>query len=243
MRKSMIATTVVATAGLAATANAGWFQITNAQIDGGNIGSGSMTLTSAANAGWTPSGVAQSVTPMSAGNVTTLSTIGLTGSLTANTLTYFSFENSGLGYFGVAFKNTSGSVVSLDINFSRLNQASEGVDVIGATSSGTYNSGTGQGTWANGALAINNGSTFLVVFGGLTVNNSPAIQGVVNFTANTSVEYLSHGGGTTWSVTGSGSGLTSNMQFAVYQVPVPAPALLAGVGLLGAAAARRRLRG
>ena len=241
MRKSMIATAVVATAGLAASANAGFFQVTSASIDGSAVAGGSMTLNAAANTGWVSSGVAESVTPMSGANTTTLTTIGLTGALVNNTLTYFSFANSGLGYFGVAFKNTSGSAVSLDINFSRLNQASEGVDVTGGTSSGTYNSGSGLGTWANAAMGVNNGSTLLVVFGGLTVGNSPPIQGVVNFNSATSVSYLSHSGGTSWSSVGSGSGLTSNMQFAVYQVPVPAPVLLAGAGLVGAAALRRRM--
>ena len=241
MRKSMIATAVVATAGLAASANAGYFQITNAQMDGSNISGGSFTLEAPTNGSWTASGVAESVTPMSAGNVTSLGTIGLTGSLANNVFTYFSFDVGGLGYFGAAFKNTSGAAVTFDVNFSRLNQATEGVDVTGATSSGTYSSGSGLGTWANSALTVNNGSTFLVVFGGLAVNNSPPVQGVVNFQAASTVAYLNHTGGTNWSNAATANGLTSNMQFAVYQVPVPAPVLLAGAGLVGAAALRRRM--
>jgi len=241
MRKSMIATAVVATAGLAASANAGYFQVTGAAMDDVAISGGSFNLQAPANSGWAASGVAESVTPMSVGNIASLGTIGLTGSLANNTFTYFSFNAGGLGYFGAAFKNTSGAAVSFDVNFSRLNQASEGVDVAGATSNGTYSSGSGLGTWANSTLTVNNGNTFLVVFGGLTVNNSPPIQGVVNFQAATNVAYLNNTGGTNWSNAATANGLTSNMQFAVYQVPVPAPVLLAGAGLVGAAALRRRM--
>jgi len=241
MRKSMIATAVVATAGLAASANAGYFQVTNAQAFGGttngNIGTGSFELGAVGNSGWVASGVAQSVTPMSGGNLTTLTTIGLVGALANDTLTYFSFHNSGLGYFGVAFKATSS--ITFDVNFAQLNQASEGVDVTGGSSNGTYST-SGGGTWANSSMTVSNGSTFIAVFGGLTVNNTPAITGVVNFGAAQNISYLSHDG-TNWTSLGSGNGTTSNMQFAVYQVPVPAPVLLAGAGLVGAAALRRRM--
>lgn len=238
MRKSMIATAVVATATLAASANAGYFSITNAQVNGVNIAGGAFTIDAPTNAGWVASGVAQSVTPMSVGNIATLSTIGLVGALANDTITYFSFDSGGLGYFGLAYKSTA--TTNLDINFSQLNQASEGVDVTGGSSSGTYNSGSAGGSWANSSMTVNNGSTLLVVFGGLVVNNSPAVQGVVNTGSNTAVTYLSFNG-TNWVSVGSGSGTTSNMQFAVYQVPVPAPVLLAGAGLVGAAALRRRM--
>ncbi len=246
MKKSMIATAVVATAGLAASANAGYWSITGANYVNG--GSSNIAVSSLENQVNT---YVSSTFSGSALSQTTLSSTGVTNSLTnlnvtlaANTLTYFGFEDSaaGPGYFGIAFKNTSGS--SYYLNMTAGSQAANGTEGVLTSHSGTIIGAS----WGASATVLNN-STFLVMFGGLSVGTSFQFQtesmqsdGVSSGGAAFGVSYLNWGGTGAYSeVASAGSATSSGLNTALYAVPVPAPALLAGAGLVGAAALRRRM--
>jgi hypothetical protein len=246
MKKSLIGLGVIAAMAVGGAANASYWTITNAQIDDGtttqSVGGGTFTLGAAALGGWVGGGAAEQSQALAGANLTAVT--GLIGSsLADNTLTYFSFYSGSLGYFGVAFKNTHAtSAKVLDFDFTRLNQATEGVYVAGATNNGTYNPSSAGGRFSFDAITVNAGSTLYVVMGGFVDQNNPSLQGTVNFNEATAVSYLSYNGGSYTSTASASGALTSNMQFAVFTIPVPAPALLAGLGLAGALALRRRMK-
>jgi len=248
MKKSMLAATVVATA-FAASANAGWFTVTSASgtnsggvtpfttpqtlLTGGSMGLRSVT----GNTGKT----------LTAAEFTAVQSIGFA----ANTLTYFSFQEGGLGYFGVAYNNSSGSSTNFNVNLtasnntdgvfsgSRLNSAGAGV---AATAFGSYNVATRQFSTTS-PLSVADGETWITVFAGLASNGTGTVSGSVADTnaTNFAISYLSWNGSSWDTYTPAGTYYSSNLNVATYAVPVPAPALLAGAGLVGAAALRRRM--
>jgi len=254
MKKSMIAAAVVATA-FAATANAGYFNITGASygnggsntISGSGFVGGAGTMNN--NTSYLLDGsqaVGGGVTDVTAldANSTGILNAAL-GGTTASviTLQYFSFDGAGgVGYFGFRVVNNSGS--QFNFNFAAQSQnpvANFGsAGLLSTGDVGSYNSGTGV---MSGVTSVGAGQTFYGVFGGLNPGHLLDIDVARNVseTATFNVEYLSFSG-TTGSVIGSGSGAqSSSLSFATYAVPVPAPALLAGAGLVGAAALRRRM--
>ena len=189
--------------------------------------------------------------PQGAANLSQTDATNILGNLgvvlASNTLTYFGFYQGSYGYFGVAFKNTTGSQITFDTTFSRTNQALKGVQVAGSSTLGTYSSvgNGGNGTWS-GLMTVAAGDTFYAVVGGFAgyIPMTFALSGVVDFGGvSRGVQYLSHNvyAPGTYTVAGSGNGFTSNMQFAMFNIPVPAPALLAAAGLVGAAVVRRRM--
>jgi hypothetical protein len=240
MKKSLIGLGVIAAMAVGGAANAAFWSVTNAQVDGvAVVPGGTVTMQAAANVGWLGGGTTQTSQALAGGNLTSVQ--GLVGSVLADdTITYFSFSAGSLGYFGVAYKNTAAGSVNLGLDFTRTNQATEGVYVAGATTTGSYDA-TGLGQFSSSQLTINSGNTLYVVLGGFTDQNSPPLQGTINANADTNIQYLSFNG-SAYSSVASGNGLTSNMQFAVFTIPVPAPALLAGLGLVGALALRRRMK-
>jgi len=246
MKKSMLAATVVATA-FAASANAGWFTVTSASgtNSGGNttfttpqtlLTGGSMGLRSVTgNTGKT----------LTAAEFTAVNNIGFA----ANTLTYFSFQEGGLGYFGVAYNNT-GAATNFNVNLtgsnntdgvfsgSRLNSAGAGGAV---TAFGSYNAGTRQ--FSSTGVSVGTNETWIAVYAGLVAGGSGTVSGSVADTnaTNFAISYLSWNGASWNAYTPAGTYYNSNLNVATYAVPVPAPALLAGAGLVGAAALRRRM--
>jgi len=247
MRKSMIATAVVATAGLAASANAGYWAIAGANYANG----GAPTNLPISQLDNQVSTYVSTTFSGSSGNQLLISQSDASGvltnlgvSLSNNTLTYFGFENttSGPGFFGVAFKNTSGS--SYFLSMTAGSQAAGGTEGVLTTHSGSVG---GFGSSWSGAATVTNGTTMLVMFGGLNVGVSFQFQ-VESVTssggpggANFDISYLNWGGAS-YSVAASATNAgTSGLNTALYQVPVPAPVLLAGAGLVGAAALRRRM--
>jgi hypothetical protein len=247
MKKSMIATAVVATAGLAASANAGYWTISGANYQNGgtnNIAISSVTNQVNTYVSTTFGGAAGTQTTLTGAEVTsTLSNLGVT--LSNNTLTYFGFEDSatGPGYFGIAFKNTSGSNYYLNLQAGSF--AASGSEGVLTSHSGTL-SGFGNSSW-NSAATVADSTTMLVMFGGLNVgvgfdfqaqslNSSGTAAG-----ASFAISYLNWGGAAYSQVASAATATTSGLNTALYAVPVPAPALLAGAGLVGAAALRRRM--
>ncbi len=253
MRHRLTGIAVCASLAIAAhaTAGASW-NITGARVaDGsGNLvdvtGGPNLTIGARRSAGWDNSyGVGQDVQAMSATNIAAVAALGMP--LADNTLTYFGFYQESLGYFGIAFKNTTGSTVNFAVSFTETNQALRGVQVAGSSNLGNYDSASGvyNGQWS-GSMSVAAGDTFYAVIGGFPgwYPMPLALQGTVNFGATArDIQYLSHNryGPGTYTVSGSGTGNTSNMQFALFNIPVPAPALLAAAGLVGAAAIRRRM--
>jgi len=245
MKKSMIATAVAATAGLAASANAGYWTISGANyVNGGTNNIAVSSLENQVNT-WVSSNL-----PGSALAETILSTTGVNNSLTNlnvtladNTLTYFGFEDaaSGPGFFGIALKNTSGSAYYL--NKTAGSQAANGSEGVITSHSGTI---VGS-SWASSAT-IADGETMLVMFGGLNAGQSFQFQtesmlsdGVSSGGAAFAVSYLNWNGSAYSEVASAATATSSGLNTALYAVPVPAPALLAGAGLVGAAALRRRM--
>jgi len=247
MRKSMIATAVVATVGLAASANAGYWAIAGANYANGgaptNLPVSQLDNQVNTYVSTTFSGASGTQTSMAQSDATgVLTALGVT--LSNNTLTYFGFENtvSGPGFFGVAFRNTSGS--NYFMSMTAGSQAAGGTEGVITTHTGTVG---GFGSSWSGAATVANGTTMLVLFGGLSVGVSFQFQ-VESVTsgggpggATFDISYLNWGGAS-YSVAASAAGAgTSGLNTALYSVPVPAPALLAGAGLVGAAALRRRM--
>ena len=260
MKKSMIAAAVVATAAMAGAANASFFTITPlsgpafavnaADIDGGFdasifTGSGN-SHHDIANGG----GAAGSQTNFDA--LFGASGAGLSNGLTLadDTLYYFGYTDSstGLGYFGFAY--TAGvSGQTLNVNWTGSNPtggfySAEGT--IGGTTSVTSTYGTyGSNQYSSTALSLGSGASLYGTFAGMTATST--VQGNIASTVgvNFAVRYLTwNGSASAWADSGSGSANnTSNHFLAVstYSIPVPAPALLAGAGLVGAAALRRRM--
>jgi hypothetical protein len=245
MRKSMIATAVVATAGLAASANAGYWSLSGANYTNG--GTNNLSISSVDNqvstyVSTTFAGSASTQTTLTSGDVTnTLTALGVT--LSNNTLTYFGWEDTsaGPGYFGIAFKNTSGSNYFLSLQAG--SQAAAGSEGVLTTHSGTIG---GFGSAWSSSATVATGTTMLIMFGGLSSGTSFDFQ-AQSLTSSGGVggafaiQYLDWNGAA-YAVSASAATATaSGLNAALYQVPVPAPALLAGAGLVGAAALRRRM--
>jgi len=241
MRKSMIATAVVATATLAASANAGFWSISGANYANGGVNNlpVSSLQNQVSNATSGLGGAVSTQTTISQAQAqTVLSTLGV--SLSGNTMTYFGWESSttGPGYFGVAFRNTSGS--SYTLNMQTGSFSSTGSQGVLTTHAGTV----GATDW-DGTVTVTNNTTMLIMFGGVSAGVSFDMQAQsLNGTttgASFAIDYLSWNGASYSSVASTATAFTSGLNTAMYAVPVPAPALLAGAGLVGAAALRRRM--
>jgi hypothetical protein len=179
--------------------------------------------------------------PMGAANLTQseagdiLSAVGLT--LSSKTLTYFSWADSaGLGYMAIALHNTSATAFTARITGMNWLSGTAGLFSTNALLS------TGYGSLS--PISVAAGETFLLVMGGY-LSGAPQITFNLN-TANGpfGVEYLSYNyGAGTYGVRASGNADSTNgsgMNVATYTVPVPAPLWMAGVGILGGLALRRR---
>lgn len=241
MKKSMIAAAVVATA-FAATANAGYFAIAGASYNPGSqnmpVSNFSMNTSSVDYTAATAGTGANTISALSGTSVTALGAI----TTSANTVTYFSFQDAGgLGYFGIIINTsvTRSLTISMAVNSGDgASGGSKGV-LTNAPITGEYISG---GTFIDTAQSFTAG-TYYYIFGGLA--NGSAFNGSVSRASGTDtfgISYLTFSGSNQSTVTSLASGATSSsISVASYVVPVPAPALLAGAGLVGAAALRRRM--
>jgi len=249
MKKSMIATAVVATAGLAASANAGYFTIQSAAVSGqsatnlttptGSYSPGNSSAAfnlelngaSASDAGAASyTGTAGTVyTSLTNTNATSIaSAIGLSGN---GTMAYFGYEDgaAGPGYFGIAF---IGNGSTIDFNMGQANFALAGVHTNLTGSQFVGN------TWID-SVSTTAGQAYVAIFANTQVGSQMGAGSVSDTSFN--VRYLDFDG-TSWNTVGSANSVaSSSLNFATYNVPVPAPALLAGAGLVGAAALRRRM--
>jgi hypothetical protein len=241
MRKSVLAVAAVAAMGTMGSANAAYWHITGANYNNGsnvNIGPvGGLTMNGQA---YDSSGLggSSSTFTSNAATTTVLGAGALNITLANDTLTYFGYDQPGsLGSFGVAFKATS-AINFLFAGGPAASQGTQGVLANQATISGA--SLAGGGFTADFAVAAN--TTLVVLFGGLNVGsgfsmNISRTAGAANF----SIDYLNFDGSNYVSLAGASGATASGLNIATYSIPVPAPALLAGAGLVGAAALRRRM--
>ena len=248
MKKSMIAAAVVATA-FAASANAGWFSISNATSNGTGTLPTSGSVLDVANTTISQPGSDINNQMTQADAAAVFSLIGGSG-LASDTIHYFGMESSagGPGFFGFLFKATD--QVSLNVNLFNNFGSTPGSGVLTAVSTDNFASVAGQwGTYAGGQfsstspLTINAGEEVFAIFANLAAGAevSGSIARLSGNLTNFGVNYLSYDGSNYVSA-GSATGATgSNLNIAAYTIPVPAPALLAGAGLVGAAALRRRM--
>jgi hypothetical protein len=247
MKKSMIAAAVVATA-FAASANAGWFVISSASASGSTTGTlpgagAAMTPGSAGTLAQPGSNTLGILNTTDYSNISTA--IGL-GSLATDTIHYFGMENTGSGpaFFGFAFRASVG--VGLNVNLNNQAGAPSGSGVLvgdgdGTTSYGSYSTVSGQFS-SSAPVVVNSGDTLIVLFANLSAGS--AVSGSISLdsgAASMGINYLSFNGSNYASIGGVTGATASQLNIATYAVPVPAPALLAGAGLVGAAALRRRM--
>jgi len=246
MKKSMIAAVVAATA-FAASANADYWQITGAAADAGtnppspfNITHGVISQT------LTVGGSSTAVTP-NAGLAADFYD-GTIANFGAGTLNFFGFDDGGgNSFFGFAFNNTTGAVANLSFTTnSSVPAASLGAVVDGFSSNPTI-SLVGSNSTSNISVSVADTGYALFLWAGTNlgqINMSGSVSdGIQPPTVTVNWLNVSSGGAFTVAQTDStnpNSGIIS-LGTAAYVVPVPAPALLAGAGLVGAAALRRRM--
>jgi hypothetical protein len=244
MKKRLIVGAIAAV-GMAASANAGYFAIAGASYNPGainltpnsfNMQTNEVTDFTANTAGSGP-GTISAIT-----NGTDLVALaGITAA--ADTVTYFSYQVGTLGYFGIIINST----VNRSMNISMLKNGGDGASggtkgvMTNASISGETLSG---GNFIDTNQAIGIGKTFYV-FGGLKGGSgfNGSVGNGTGESGNFGINYLSWESGSWVSKASLASGATaSSISVAAYVVPVPAPALLAGAGLIGAVALRRRMK-
>ena len=251
MKKSMIAAAVVATAAMAGAANASFFTITGG---GGSTGgtvnfsfSGQLDAGDNTSTGVNASSLfggtgEQLLNTTDAGTIASTLSSSVAGTASAGSLTWFGFHSGtgttggSLGYFGVMFIG-NGSSFTLTVN----NSVPPAAAVYESQNAVSFGSLATNGTFSVNLGATTSGTVYMWIFAGIPVGstiggNALAADGAMD------VRYLeSTTGGTTWTVAGSGTAASAGLNAATYSIPVPAPALLAGAGLVGAAALRRRM--
>jgi len=246
MKKSMIAAAVAATA-FAATANAGFWSLSGMNYQNGGvpqtIGTGNGTM---GNNQITPPSVAGATANTLSVDATISSVLGtLSITLADDTLTYFGFDGgaAGPGYFGIAYKASASGGVGL--NFSSGVNAGGGTQGVLATQA-TSNFG-GNGSFGgfgdfSGNFIVADSTTLVVLYGGFAAGDGFTLDVTrTSGAAGFAISYLTFNGASYNQFASAASATKSGLNTALYAIPVPAPALLAGAGLVGAAALRRRM--
>jgi len=241
----------VAAMGIVGSANAGWFVIENASVSGsaGGTTPANGTIMNVANLGL-PNSTGNTLQTLTAGPGGSFDAITSSlGSLGNNTITYFGLENgaAGPGFFGFAFKAVTWNY-TLNINLTSAFGVPAGDGMFvgysndgGATVSavGTYDGASYD--YSLNPVFVGANFTLIVLFAGLYPDS--AVSGSISTVGGGTfdVDYLSYESGS-WASLGNATNTSfSNLNIATYAIPVPAPMLLAGVGLVGAAVLRRRM--
>ena len=183
-----------------------------------------------------------------------LSLNGGTMSATAgNTLiSFFGIHNTndGLDYFGFVIDNQTASGVSFNLSTSFFTTGSNGAissntNVLTAFNDPVYGPGHFVDTALGGttSFSVGAGQADYFMFAGVGQGDVVAMGGgVAPSNSIVSVQWLTAGYAVAYSDTTTGlGGANVELGLVTNVVPVPAPALLAAVGLAGAAVVRRRL--
>ena len=267
MRKSVLAMAAVAAMGASGAANATFFTVVNASAQSPAPGSTwfapSPFVMDTAGIGTTLAGGSNSMqvlTDAAAAGIglfdgASPSGLGALGTaIGTDTLSYFGLSNGmSDGYFGIAFRASAEITLTINLNANSNNRgiftgiATDAGGMTGwevSTSPvGTYgDAGASGGIWSGNSIALAAGDLLVGIFAGLGVGSN--VEGAVTRFSGLStfnVQYLDFDG-SNWSAIQSSTGHNaSQLNIATYSIPVPAPMLLAGAGLIGAAALRRRM--
>ena len=244
MKKSLIGLGVIAAMAVGGAANAGTFSITGGQVFGLNPGTftGTMTAGDGGSVGLDLGALSGAgLQGFAAGTAATVRTnLGLDGASNNGSLTYFSLAHNGKGYFGIMFiGNANNFYLTVE------NAVPPSVGVYRETPTSSTES-LSSGTYNYSATLGNNmgvGVAYLWLF--TQIPDMGALGGDASAQdGNFTIRYMTY--------TGSGWGVVTGGEFtgasgsllnvATFIVPVPAPALLAGLGLAGALALRRRMK-
>jgi hypothetical protein len=248
MKKSMILAAAVVAAGLGASANATYFRIVDAGSNGGgqlgnfnlNTNTVASVITTAGATDITSAGSGvRNLNAIAVADIVSMVN-GALGAVTSTPrLTYFGMnQGAANGYFAVVFQN-DGTARDWSVNIGQAASAGNGVftneDSSSFINGGAFN--TVMGSLGNPQVAAN--GVYVAIFAGMAVGSE--IGGSNLSDTNFDIHYLNFNSGSYGSYASAGNAANSNINAATFQVPVPAPALLAGAGLVGAAAIRRRM--
>ncbi len=168
-------------------------------------------------------------------------------------LSFFGLHNTndGLDYFGFVLDNQSGASLSLNLSSSFFTTGSNGAissntNVLTAFNDPVYGPGHFVDTTLGGttSFSVGNGQADYFLFAGVGIGDVVAMGGAVApSNAIVTVQWLTTNWAVAYSDTTTGlGGANVELGLVTNNVPVPAPVLLGGAGLLGAIAARRRMR-
>ena len=243
MKKSLIGLGVIAAMAVGGAANAGYFNIQDGEAP---VGTGTFTgliqTGTSASVGVTMSTLTlsgiNSLAQPSADNVAT-ALLGSGFASQTGTLVYFGVKENDLGYFGVLF---IGHGASFSLSVQNASPPGNGVyRSEGPTfpAGESLNPTSGDYFWSR--TVAGSGQAYLWLF--TELDHKATIGGDAQaYDSSMTVQYMTYSGGS-WSIADSRSGVASSaLNMATFIVPVPAPALLAGLGLAGALALRRRMK-
>jgi hypothetical protein len=178
---------------------------------------------------------------------------GAMSATAGNTLiSFFGIHNTndGLDYFGFVIDNQTASGVSFNLSTSFFTTGSNGAissntNVLTAFNDPVYGPGHFVDTALGGttSFSVGAGQADYFMFAGVGQGDVVAMGGgVAPSNSIVSVQWLTAGYAVAYSDTTTGlGGANVELGLVTNVVPVPAPALLAAVGLAGAAVVRRRL--
>lgn len=263
MKTGIVFATVLATS-IAGTASAGMWSVANAAANGSPTPPNPFMVTDVAALALNDGVANINLSANAANNVVQnvaleAVLLGLGGgAMTANAgtalVSFFGFTNTndGLDYFGFVIDNKSGSSLSLNLFSSFFTTGANGAissntNVLTAFNDPTYGPGYYVDPTLGGttSFSVGNGQADYFLFAGVGAGDVVAMGGAVAPSAAiVQVQWLTAGyvAAFTDATTGLG-GANVELGLVTNVVPVPAPALLAGLGLVGAAAIRRRVRG
>jgi hypothetical protein len=154
--------------------------------------------------------------------------------------------NDGLDYFGFVLDNQTGSAVTLNLTSAFFTTGTNGAisnnaNTMSAFVDPTYGAGYTVDTTG---FSVGAGSADYFLFAGVGIGDVVAMGGAVSPNSSiVAVQWLTTNYAVAYSDTTTGVGGASvELGLVTNNVPVPAPVLLGGAGLLGAIAARRRMR-
>lgn len=226
MKTGFLAMAVAAAVGVATSANALNISVGNIIPPGGNQEQASLVAGTDLSLFTVGTGLDN---PMSGSDISTLS--GIAG-LYSGSVVVFAM-NTGAGTALVAVSNAAFTLSSATSSESTGGFETGGMNV--------YDNGSG------GIVAFGGPSASGGLYGFAMVNMGAWSTGAMTLVkgASTDVKFLRYtGSGWAVSNTGnySGSGSSGSLDFNFQVLPVPAPALLAGAGLIGAGVIRRRMK-
>ena len=251
MRKSVLAMAAVAAMGVVGSANAGYWSLSGMNyVNNGNtntIGTSVSNMNNDLLSSPVTGGAANTLT-VDADVADILGASGAGISLADNTLTYFGFDGgaSGPGYFVAAFKAVGTNFALEFTGGANIGGGTQGVIASQTADSSSFATfgGNPTGAWT-GSFDVADGTTLVLMFGGLANGDSftLAVDRIVAplYGSTFDIAYFGYSGGSYSQYAGATGATKSGLNSALYTIPVPAPVLLAGAGLIGAAALRRRM--